>query len=199
MATRKTTTTKARDGIAATGRSTPVGAKAGPAGPVGTRKSVVTNPSGSKRSVKTSVVDAAIGTLDTPATKKAAVKPAAKKVAAKKTPATKKSTMDVKWVDKIAAKKAPATKIAAAKPAAKKEPTTLKFKGMVIPVGRVAGDDLEIPTVVVKNVADTVAFLAKMPRGATWKTDASAADASTIVIYNRSGALVADVRIEAKK
>lgn len=187
MATRKNTLAPARDGIAATGRNAPAGAKAGPAGQVGTRKSVVTNAAGTKRSVKQAVVDAPVGKPDR------IVNVKAKPAAAKKAPAKKIAAKPATKASKAAVAAVPLEK----KKAVKKAPVNLKYKGIVIPVGRVPGDDLEIPTVMVKSVADTVKLFAKLPTGTTWRAG-SYDDKSSLNIYNRSGAHVAEVRIELK-
>lgn len=67
----------------------------------------------------------------------------------------------------------------------------VKYKGQIIPVKRKNGTEgLDVPTIEVKNVAETMKVLALMPKGATWLTERN----DTINVFNASGALIAELR-----
>ena len=127
------------------------------------------------------------------------VKPAAKRVAgaskalveAMHTIATQpplkkavKADKQAKALDKIVKNK----KVAKAK--------AVTFRGFVIPVNRKSTDSEDsVPTISVKNVADTIKLFEKLPKGCTWLADTSAATKDTLNLYNKSGAYIAEVRI----
>jgi hypothetical protein len=80
--------------------------------------------------------------------------------------------------------------------AAKKE-DVLKFRGFIIPIKRKSTDSEEsVPTIPVTGVGDTLKLFEKLPKGCTWMGDT--ADKTTMSVYNKSGALIADLRAVAK-
>lgn len=63
----------------------------------------------------------------------------------------------------------------------------VKYKGQVIPVKRKNGQDgLDVPTIEVKNVAETVKVFALLPKGCSWVSDSQGLN-----IFNGSSALIA--------
>lgn len=71
----------------------------------------------------------------------------------------------------------------------------VKYKGQIIPVKRKNGSDgLDVPTIEVKNVTETLKVLALMPKGATWLTERN----DTINVFNASGALIAELRTNGR-
>ena len=119
----------------------------------------------------------------------------AKTVAAKK-PAAKKGYAAVvegrKKLDKVAA---------AAKVDKRRETPQIKIGKVIIerPARKKSDAFDTVPTIAVKNVADTIKVFSKLPNGCTWMADISSSTKDTLDVYNKHGVHIAEVRIERKQ
>jgi len=55
-----------------------------------------------------------------------------------------------------------------------------------------------VPTISVKSGADTIKVFSKLPKGFSWLTDNGTSTKDTLMVYNKHGVHIADVRIERK-
>lgn len=72
----------------------------------------------------------------------------------------------------------------------------VKYKGFVIPVARKSmdSDETGIPTIEVKNLTEVIKVASLLPAGCTYL-----GSGTTLSLYNRGGALIAELRQAAKK
>lgn len=109
-----------------------------------------------------------------PATARKATKPTKANVAAKVAGMNLSKKLDVKKPVKAA---------------------VVKYKGFVIPVTRKSSDSDEgVPTIEVKGLTEVIKVASLLPAGCTYT-----GSGTTLMLYNRSGALIAELRQADKK
>lgn len=149
-------------------------------------------------------------TVKTQAPKKLVVKkvPAGSKplaeamTAISKVPApAKKGYAAVQEGRKVAADKKLNKVAAAAKVDKRRETPQIKIGKVIIerPARKKSDAFDTVPTIAVKNVADTIKVFSKLPNGCTWMADITASTKDTLDVYNKHGVHIAEVRIERKQ
>jgi hypothetical protein len=94
----------------------------------------------------------------------------------------------------------PAARKVAAKVDARRLIPQIKIGKVVIerPARKKSDSFDSVPTISVKNGADTAKVFAKLPKGFTWLTDLGASTKDTLMIFNKHGVHIADLRTEIK-
>jgi hypothetical protein len=103
-------------------------------------------------------------------------------------------TKNAKALDKIVANKK------VAKVDKRRETPQIKIGKVVIerPARKKSDAFDSVPTISVKSGADTIKVFSKLPKGFSWLTDNGTSTKDTLMVYNKHGVHIADVRIERK-
>jgi hypothetical protein len=103
-------------------------------------------------------------------------------------------------LDKDRAGGASYKKAAAPKVDKRRETPQLKIGKIIIerPARKKSDAFDSTPTISVKNGADTIKVFSKLPKGFSWLTDLGSSTRDTLMVFNKHGVHIADVRIERK-